>query len=63
MEETVSQRIEVDKLHQAITKLPEKQHRRLLLYYFGEFTYEQIAAIEGCKVQVIAKSIKTAEKI
>ena len=62
VEETVSQRMEVDKLHQAIAKLPEKQRRRLVLYYFGEFTYEQIAAMEECKFQVIAKSIKTAEK-
>ena len=62
IEETVFQRIEVDKLHEAIAKLPEKQRRRLVLYYFGEFTYEQIAEMEGCKFQVIAKSIKAAEK-
>ena len=62
VEETVSQRMEVDKLHQAIAQLPEKQRRRLVLYYFGEFTYEQIAEMEGCKFQVIAKSIKAAEK-
>ena len=62
MEEIVSQRMEVDKLYRAITQLPEKQRRRLVLYYFGEFTYEQIADMEGCKFQVIAKSIKTAEK-
>lgn len=54
--------MEVDKLYRAITQLPEKQRRRLVLYYFGEFTYEQIADMEGCKFQVIAKSIKTAEK-
>lgn len=62
VEETVVQRIEADKLHQAIAQLPEKQRRRLVLYYFGEFTYEQIATMEGCKFQVIAKSIKAAEK-
>ena len=62
VEETVSQRMEVDKLHQAIAKLPEKQRRRLVLYYFGEFIYEQIAAMEECKFQVIAKSVKAAEK-
>ena len=48
VEETISQRIEVDKLHQAIAQLPEKQRRRLVLYYFGELTYEQIADMEGC---------------
>ena len=62
VEEIVSQQMEVDKLHRAIAQLPEKQRRRLVLYYFGEFTYEQIADMEGCKFQVIAKSIKTAEK-
>ena len=62
VEEIVSQRMEVDKLYRAITQLPEKQRRRLVLYYFVEFTYEQIADMEGCKFQVIAKSIKTAEK-
>ena len=43
----ISQRMEVDKLHQAIAKLPEKQRRRLVLYYFGEFTYEQNAITLG----------------
>lgn len=61
VEETVCQRIEMDRLHQAIAQLPEKQRRRLVLYYFGEYTYEQIAEMEGCKFQVIARSIKTAE--
>ena len=62
VEETVSQRIEVDKLHQAIAQLPEKQRRRLVLYYFGEFTYEQIAEMEGCKYQTVQDSIYTALK-
>lgn len=43
VEEIVSQQMEMDKLHRAIAQLPEKQRRRLVLYYFGEFTYEQIA--------------------
>ena len=59
VEETVSQRMEVDKLHQAIAKLPEKQ-RRLVLYYFGEFTYEQIAAMEGCTISPVKRSIEKA---
>ena len=62
VEETVSQRMEVDKLHQAIAKLPEKQRRRLVLYYFGEFTYEQIADMEGCKHPAVMKSISSALK-
>ena len=60
VEETVSQRMEVDKLHQAIAKLPEKQRRRLVLYYFGEFTYEQIADMEGCTISPVKRSIEKA---
>ncbi len=60
IEETVFQRIEVDKLHQAIAKLPEKQRRRLVLYYFGEFTYEQIAKMEGCTISPVKRSIEKA---
>ena len=62
VEETISQRIEVDKLHQAIAQLPEKQRRRLVLYYFGEFTYEQIADMEGCSHPAVIKSISSALK-
>ena len=62
MEETVSQRIEVDKLHQAIAQLPEKQRRRLVLYYFGEFTYEQIAEMEGCTKRAVKFSVDIALK-
>ena len=62
VEETVFQRVEVDKLHRAIAKLPEKQRRRLVLYYFGEFTYEQIADMEGCKHPAVMKSISSALK-
>ena len=61
-EETVFQRIEVDKLHQAIAKLPEKQRRRLVLYYFGEFTYEQIAEMEGCTKRAVKFSVDIALK-
>lgn len=39
VEETVARRVEAETLHQAIAKLPDKQRRRLTLYYFGEFTY------------------------
>ena len=60
VEEAVSQRMEVDKLHQAIAQLPEKQRDRLVLYYFGEFTYEQIAAMEGCTISPIKRSIEKA---
>lgn len=62
VEETVFQRVEVETLRQAVARLPEKQRSRLVLYYFGGFTYEQIAEMEGCTFQAIAKSIAAAEK-
>lgn len=51
LEETVSRSMEYEQLHKAISKLPETQKRRLLLYFFGELNYEQIAELEGCKYQ------------
>ena len=60
VEETVFQRVEVEILRQSIAKLPEKQRRRLVLYYFGGFTYEQIAETEGCTVMPVTRSIDAA---
>lgn len=62
VEETVFQRVETETLHRAIAQLPEKQRHRLVLYYFGGFTYEQVADMEDCTVQAIAKSVTAAEK-
>ena len=45
----VSESIEYEQLHRAVSELPEVQWRRLKLYFFGELTYEQIAKLEGCK--------------
>ena len=60
VEETVSRHMEVDALHRAIAKLPDIQRRRLILYYFGEFTYQQIAEMEGCTVMPVKRSIDAA---
>lgn len=49
-------------LYTAISKLPKIQRRRLILYYFVGLTYEQIAEMEGCSFQAIAKSVTIAEK-
>lgn len=67
LDELVFERLQHQKLHKAISKLPELQRRRLVLYYFGGYTYEQIARMEGCsKVAVkyaINKAIDTLKKI
>ena len=62
VEETVFQRVEIEKLRQAIAKLPEKQRSRLVLYYFGDFTYEQIAEMEGCSKRAVKFSVDIALK-
>ena len=62
VEDHVYRRIMYQELHKAIAQLPEIQRRRVLLYYFGGYTYEQIAEIEGCKHPAIIKSVASAEK-
>ncbi|MDO5401047.1 MAG: sigma factor-like helix-turn-helix DNA-binding protein [Eubacteriales bacterium] len=62
LEEGVYRKMMYKELHTAISRLPEIQRRRLLMYYFGGYTYEQIAEIEGCKHPAIIKSVAAAEK-
>jgi len=60
VEETVSRHMEVEALHRAIAKLPDIQRRRLIMYYFGEFTYQQIAEMEGCTKRAVKFSVDCA---
>lgn len=62
VEDYVYRRIMYQELRNAIAQLPVIQRRRLLLYYFGGYTYEQIAEMEGCKHPAIMKSVAAAEK-
>ena len=62
VEDYVYRRIMYQELYEAIAQLPEIQRRRVLLYYFGGYTYEQIAQMEGCKHPAIIKSVASAEK-
>ena len=57
VDEIVFRRLQYEQLYHAIAELPEVQRRRLTLYYFGEFTYEQIAAMEGCTIMPVKRSI------
>lgn len=64
VEEIVYRAIQYEQLHQAIDLLPKVQRRRLILYYFYDFTYEKIAEIEGCSIMPVKRSIDRAlEKI
>lgn len=62
VEDNVYRRIMYQELHKAIDQLPEMQRRRLLLYYFGGYTYEEIAKLEGCTYPAIIKSVAAAER-
>ena len=62
VEETVLRNMEYERLHRAISELPEKQRRRLTLYYFQGLTYEQIAEMEGCTIMPVKRSIDSALK-
>lgn len=53
-----SENIECRALRKAIAELPEVQRRRIIMYFFDGLSYEEIAALEGCKYQAIQKSIR-----
>ena len=60
IEAIVNFKIECEELHRAIRHLPEIQRRRLILYYFCDMTYEQIAEIEKCSYPAARRSILSA---
>lgn len=60
IEAIVNLKLEREELHRAIQSLPEIQRRRLILYYFGEMTYEQIAEIEKCSYPAARRSVLSA---
>lgn len=62
VEDHVYRRTMYQKLHKAIAQLPEIQRRRVRLYYFSGYTYEEIAKMEGCKYPAIMKSVAAAER-
>ena len=62
VEEIVYCRICTERLYHAITALPEKQRRRLVLHYFYDLTYEQIAEMESCTPMPVKRSIDRAVK-
>ena len=62
VEDHVYRRIMCQELHKAIAQLPEIQHRRVLLYYFGGYTYEQIAQMENCAKRAVKFSVDAALK-
>ena len=62
IDDIVATKMENEALMAAIDKLPDKQRRRVILYFFHGLTYEEIARIEKCKYQAIQYSIRSAIK-
>lgn len=60
IEEKVVEKIEKENLFNGIAKLKEPQKRRLIMYYFNDLTYDQIAKKENCSKVAIKYSIDTA---
>ncbi|MBD8925299.1 MAG: sigma-70 family RNA polymerase sigma factor [[Eubacterium] rectale] len=60
LEDTVFTRLQYKQLHIAIDDLPEIQKRRISLYYFNGYTFEQIARMEGCTKRAVKKSVDGA---
>lgn len=61
-EEIVLKQMHSEELRKGIAQLSCAQRRRLLLYYNGQFTYKQIAKMEGCTIMAIKNSIDTAKE-
>ena len=57
VEEIVFRRLQTEKLHKAINELLEKQKKRLILHYFQELTYVEIAEREQCSIRAVEYSI------
>lgn len=62
VEENVFRKIEFEHLCDLIATLPPTQRRRLILYYFGDCTYERIAEMEGCTKRAVKFSVDIALK-
>lgn len=64
VEDIVLKNIQMEQLHKVIDSLPEKQKQRLILHYFEQQTYVEIAKREGCSTRAIEYSIaKAIQKI
>lgn len=62
IEDVVINRILSDRLLAALAELTELQRKRVLLYYFYDYTYEQIAKLDGCTKMPVKCSIDDAIK-
>ena len=59
-DDIVIKKMEYESLHEAVEHLPETLRKRVILFYFEGFTYEQISVMEGCSNQAVQKSVRQA---
>ena len=57
MDDIVAAKMENESLMAAVDKLPTKQRRRVILYFFHGLTYGEIARIENCTHQAVQQSV------
>jgi len=63
IDELIEKNILIEELKNAINQLSEIQKRRIMKYYFENFTIEQIAKSESTTHQAISKSLKKSLKL
>ena len=61
LEDWTLDRLRDEQLQQVIAELSETQRRRFILYHECDLTYEQIAKIDGCTFQAVAKSVQAVK--
>lgn len=61
-DEQVFRKMTYQQLHSVIADLPEIQRRRVFLYFFEGYTYEQIADMDGCTKRAVKFSVDHALK-
>ena len=60
VEDIVINKLELERLHKAILKLPRIQRRRVLMHYFMDLTQKEIAIKESVSIRAIQYSLKIA---
>ena len=60
VEDIVINKLELERLHKAISKIPRIQRRRVLMHYFMDLTQKEIAIKESVSIRAIQYSLKIA---
>ena len=62
LQEIIEANEEKERLHRAILMLSSVQQRRILMYYFENKTYKEIAEIEHCSIPAVKESLESARE-